>query len=129
MSAFGPTHDGDPCPCGSDASYSACCRPLHDGARQAGSVEELMRSRYAAYALGLSDYVWRTWHPRTRPEDIDLEGDLTWTGLSVHGVGEDWVDFSAAYLSRGGAGVLREHSRFEQRAGSWFYVEAAADAP
>ena len=30
-----------------------------------------MRSRYAAYVLGRSDHVFRTWHPRTRPDDVD----------------------------------------------------------
>ncbi|HVX54620.1 YchJ family protein, partial [Nocardioides sp.] len=58
---------GSPCPCGSGLAYDACCGPLHRGARQAGSALELMRSRYAAYALGKADYVFRTWHPRTRP--------------------------------------------------------------
>lgn len=119
---------GQPCPCGTLQPYDACCGPLHRGAALAATAEQLMRSRYAAYAVGDADYVFATWHPRTRPESIDLDPDVTWTGLSVHGSGEDWVEFSAAYLTRAGAGELRERSRFEQRAGRWFYVDGEVDA-
>ena len=45
---------------GSQQNYRACCGPLHHGERQAGSAEELMRSRYSAYAYGDDDYLFRT---------------------------------------------------------------------
>jgi SEC-C motif domain protein len=115
------------CPCGSGESYDACCGRLHRGAATADSALELMRARYSAYAVGHADFVFTTWHPRTRPDDVTLESELTWTGLDVHGHGEDWVDFSAAYLTRGGAGELRERSRFERRAGRWLYVDGEID--
>ncbi|GAA1969692.1 YchJ family protein [Nocardioides panacihumi] len=114
---------GQTCPCGSGATYDACCGRLHRGAAQAGTAVELMRARYSAYAVGDPGFVFATWHPRTRPEDVTLDPELTWTGLEVHGYGEDWVEFSAAYLSRSGAGELHERSRFEQRAGRWVYVD------
>lgn len=85
-----------------------------------------MRSRYAAYAVGGTegaDYVFRTWHPRTRPADLALEGGPTWVGLTVEEYGDDWVDYTATWTQDGDAGMLREHSRFEQRAGRWFYVD------
>lgn len=112
-----------PCPCGTGRSYDQCCGRLHRGAAQAATAEELMRSRYAAYAVGDTDYVWRTWHPRTRPESVEPDPSLVWTGLEVLGAGEDWVEFEASYTSARGAGALRERSRFEQRAGRWFYVD------
>lgn len=115
---------GAPCPCGSDLAYDACCGPLHHGARQAASAVELMRSRYAAYARGEADYVFRTWHPRTRPADLTLAGGPTWTGLVIHGYGADWVEFTASYVGTdGAAGMLRERSRFERRAGRWLYLD------
>ena len=114
---------GSPCPCGSGAAYDACCGPLHRGVRQAATALELMRSRYAAYAVGDADYVFRTWHPRTRPADLTLEDGPTWTGLTVEGYGEDWVDFTARWDGPGGPGEMRERSRFEQRAGRWLYVD------
>lgn len=117
------------CPCGWDTSYDACCGRLHRGAARAESPEELMRSRYTAYAVGDLDHVWRTWHPRTRPDDLVPDAGLTWTGLEVHeaGVVDDehgWVSFTASYtLADGTAGRLRERSRFERRAGRWMYVD------
>ncbi len=48
------------CPCFSGARYVACCAPLHRGEREAVSPESLMRSRYAAFALGLGEYLVRT---------------------------------------------------------------------
>ncbi|MEE0875740.1 MAG: YchJ family metal-binding protein, partial [Fibrobacteraceae bacterium] len=38
------------CPCGSGKSYAECCEGIIKGARLAASPEELMRSRYTAYA-------------------------------------------------------------------------------
>lgn len=115
------------CPCGSDASYDACCGPLHRGARQAATAVELMRSRYSAFVLGELDHLFRTWHPRTRPlrlvED-GLDTSRTWTGLDVLDHGEDWVAFDAHYTVGGVAGVQHERSRFERRAGRWVYVDA-----
>ena len=42
-----------------------------------------MRSRYAAFAVGDEAYLFRSWHPRTRPDDLSLPEHRTWTGLVV----------------------------------------------
>jgi SEC-C motif-containing protein len=91
-----------------------------------------MRSRYAAYALGETAYVFRTWHPRTRPADLAAATPgLLWTRLEVLdtvGGGPDdatgEVEFRAHHQGPGGAGVLHERSRFERRGGRWVYVDA-----
>jgi len=114
-----------PCPCGSGTSYAECCRPLHQGVRQAATPEELMRSRYSAYALGLADYVFRTWHPRTRPDDVTLTGSPKWTRLEILGATGDTVEFRAHHADPDG--VLHELSRFEQRAERWLYVDGDID--
>ena len=114
----------DPCPCGSGTAYGACCGPLHVGARRAETPEELIRSRYSAYALGELDHVFRTWHPRTRPDAISPRPGTTWTGLVVHRAEGDLVEFTAHFRNAEGAGVHHEVSRFEQRGGRWVYVEA-----
>ena len=41
-----------PCPCGSGRAFDECCGPFLSGAAAAPTPEALMRSRYAAYALG-----------------------------------------------------------------------------
>ncbi|WP_077088797.1 YchJ family protein [Mycobacterium rhizamassiliense] len=122
---------GPPCPCGSDESYRTCCGPLHDGASQAASAEQLMRSRYSAFAVGDADYLFRTWHPRTRPADVTVDPRITWTGLQVidtaaGGPDDDRgeVEFTACFESAGRPDSLHERSRFERRAGRWFYLDA-----
>lgn len=113
---------GAPCPCGTGTAYDACCGPLHRGARLAATPEELMRSRYSAYALGEADHVFRTWHPRTRPPSVTPDPTTTWTRLEVLAAEGDEVEFRAHYVGPDGPGVLHERSVFEQRAGRWVYV-------
>jgi SEC-C motif-containing protein len=103
---------------------------LHRRQAEAETAEELMRSRYAAYAVGDLDHVFRTWHPRTRPDTIEPDPTLTWTGLTVlnvlaGGTGEDAgeVEFEAAYERAGRPGRRRERSRFERRRGRWVFVD------
>ncbi|CAA9258992.1 MAG: UPF0225 protein YchJ [uncultured Corynebacteriales bacterium] len=110
--------------------YAACCGPLHCGTRDAVSAEELMRSRYAAYAVGDLGHLVRSWHPRTRPEPLALDTARAWTGLTVldvvgGGRGDETgeVEFEAAFESAGTHGRLRERSRFERRRGRWVYVD------
>ncbi|TFV55013.1 hypothetical protein E4P42_24260 [Mycobacterium sp. PS03-16] len=120
----------DPCPCGNDRPFGGCCLPLHTDERRAQTAEELMRSRYSAFAAGDADYVWRTWHPRTRPDTVALDGDLEWTGLQILTVaggspGEDAgeVEFVAHHRRGRRTGTLHERSRFAVRASRWFYVD------
>lgn len=124
----------EPCPCGSGKSYRACCGPFHHGESQARSAEELMRSRYSAFACGDADYLYRTWHPRTRPADVTIGAGTTWIGLNVidtvaGGPDDDYgeVEFTARFESADRVGSLHERSRFERRAGRWFYLDAVAD--
>lgn len=126
-----------PCPCGSDEPFGRCCLPLHLGERQADTAEALMRARYSAYAAGDLDYVWQTWHPKTRPAKL-AETGLTWTGLEIvdtvdgrAGDESGEVEFRAHYIENrrsgrsapGVGGTLHERSRFAVRARRWFYVD------
>lgn len=92
-----------------------------------------MRSRYSAFALGLGDYLWRTWHPKTRPEDVHLD-ETEWTALEVVDVvagresdQEGVVEFVAHYRQGRRFGELRERSRFARRARRWMYLAAEQD--
>ena len=118
------------CPCGSGTSYDACCGRLHRGAAQADTPEELMRSRYTAYALrdrAGADHVWRTWHPRTRPLTVTPDPDVRWTGLVVHDASDDEVEFTASFERLGEPGTLHERSRFVREDGHWVYLDALPD--
>lgn len=50
------------CPCHSGKTYDACCKPFHAGEREAPDPVSLMRSRYAAFALGEAEYLVHTLH-------------------------------------------------------------------
>lgn len=98
----------DLCPCGTGRAHDACCGALHRGERPAASAEELMRSRYAAYALGDTAYLLATWHPSTRPASVDLDPAITWQRLEVLGAedgqpGDEWGTWSSARISGTGA--------------------------
>lgn len=120
---------GEPCPCGGGQRYTACCGPLHAGEQPAASAEALMRSRYSAYVLKLADYLLATWHPSTRPSELDLAADDSkWLGLDVkrHEVQDDdraMVEFVARYRIAGRGHRLHELSRFVREEGRWFYVD------
>ncbi|OIJ90742.1 hypothetical protein BIV25_31145 [Streptomyces sp. MUSC 14] len=114
------------CPCGLPRSYDACCGRFHQQGAGAPTAEALMRSRYSAFVKGDTGYLLRTWHPRTRPERLELDPRMRWTGLEIvdstdgsafHTTGT--VTFRASY--RGGA--LHERSRFERVDGAWVYVD------
>jgi SEC-C motif-containing protein len=108
-----------PCPCGTGRAYDACCGPLLANTQLASSPEQLMRSRYTAHATGDGDHLFRTWHPRTRPDDIALDPATRWTGLRIVAAEGDTVEFVATSEGE----VMHERSRFEQRAGRWVYVD------
>ena len=115
-----------PCPCGA-GPYDACCSPFHRG-EPAPTPETLMRSRYSAMVLGLSDYIFRTWHPATRPDDLEVE-PVPFTRLVIVDApppSEDRgeVEFEAHSLG----GVMTERSRFAKRGKRWFYVDGDVDA-
>ena len=123
------------CPCGSGTALSGCCLPLHDG-ESATTAEALMRSRYSAFATGRLDHVFRTWHPRTRPDDLSPTPEVSWVGLKVlrtvdGGPLDDTgtVEFRATFRRADRAAVMHETSRFERRAGRWLYVDGDISWP
>lgn len=100
------------CPCTSGKAYGECCLPLHRGDREPAHAEELLRSRYAGFALGEVEYLYRTLHEdhpdRKKPRDRSLMAlrmasqTLRYMGLVVietRGPDRDGVE-QALYLAR-----------------------------
>jgi SEC-C motif-containing protein len=122
------------CPCGSGRSYVDCCGPLHDGA-PATTAEALMRSRFSAFARGLTPYLLTSWHPSTRPTALESDAETEWRRLQIvdvvrggpedtEGVVEFRASFrSAASSSQPGSGLLHERSRFVRFDGRWVYLD------
>ncbi|NMD55590.1 preprotein translocase [Tsukamurella columbiensis] len=89
-----------------------------------------MRSRFAAFRDGDAAWLLASWHPSTRPAELDLDEDVRWRGLqivdTVAGGATDRtgvVEFRATYLADGEFGVLHERSRFVREDGRWWYVD------
>ena len=58
--------DSEKCPCMSGKSYAECCEPVIRGTRKAATPEELMRSRYSAYAKAEIDHIINSTHSAQR---------------------------------------------------------------
>ena len=120
------------CPCSSGKPYAECCGPLHAGEAKAGTAEQLMRSRFSAFAVGDAAYLLRSWHSSTRPARLSLDRDTRWTRLEIVGARdggpfhtEGTVEFRAYYRERGGPEqALHENSSFARENGDWVYVSA-----
>lgn len=118
------------CPCGTGRAYTECCGPLHAGARPAPTAVALMRSRFSAFAVGDVSYLLRSWHPDTRPAELELDETFTWRRLQIvdsDAGGEDdavgIVEFRAQYVQDGSRHILHERSRFERVKGEWRYLD------
>ena len=144
---FGPGQPPEPpaalCPCGGGA-YGSCCGPLVAGAQQAATAEQLMRSRYSAFARAARDpraieHLLRIHTDPSQPAGARRRAlqascrQLQWIGLTVlarEGGGprdqQGTVTFAARWRDRAGQeGVLQECSRFGRGAGGeWLYLEA-----
>lgn len=97
------------------------------------TAEALMCSRYSAFVVGNVPYLLASWHPSTRPVELELDTSMTWRRLDIvdtvaGGPFDDTgiVEFAAYYRQDGERGVQRERSTFLREGGRWFYVEAVA---
>ena len=130
------------CPCragDTDAlDYDQCCGRWHLGFAQgifAQTPEQLMRSRYSAFALAqrndkqgqdLLRYLLGTWFSATSPGDLEIS-PTQWTGLEVLATQTDGdagiVEFLAHFKVNGKADQMHECSRFIRLADRWYYID------
>lgn len=125
-----------PCPCHSNKKYKQCCQPYHKGVYPKTALL-LMRSRYSAYALGLTQYIMATTHPNNPDATIALSDwqnsiaefskDSQFIGLNIlefiDGEDESYVAFEA----RLNHGTMKEKSRFLKVNGKWLYESGSFD--
>ncbi|MGA0935875.1 MAG: YchJ family protein [Pseudohongiellaceae bacterium] len=124
----------EPCICGSSKPHGKCCEPFLTGKDKPRTTKQLVRSRYAAYALGEPmhrEYLIRTWHPATarniRMADLIADGHV-WTGLEIIDARQKGdlgrVEFRATYrVNDGPEEVHHEISAFHRNKGEWLYLE------
>ncbi|RDB43048.1 zinc chelation protein SecC [Halomonas sp. DQ26W] len=123
---------GKRCPCGSGSVLAECCGRYHRGA-PAPSPEDLMRSRYSAFALDLTEYLLASWHTSTRPQQLEPGSTTRWVRLEVVAASEQGegdsargrVHFRATFHEGRRWAVLEENSRFVQEAGRWVYLDGS----
>lgn len=124
----------DLCPCGSNASYGACCRPVIAGEQKAMTAEQLMRSRYSAYVKKEISYILTSLHPDHRA-DYDEKSSRAWAERAEwHGIkilktvaggvddSEGQVEFVVSYLENGLRQEHHELSTFQKKDGDWFFA-------
>ena len=132
------------CLCGSGKDYSACCKPLHAGARPASDAVELMRSRFTAFCLGLPEYLWDTLHSQN---EASVQGKDAYCAKiarapqtmqkctlrvldtrepDAHGVAQVLFYADIAVHKRSRAFV--EQATFVQENGEWRYIAGHARA-
>jgi SEC-C motif-containing protein len=107
----------------------------HHGSQELATAEALMRSRFDAFRRADEAWLLRTWHPTTRPAQVDLSDNPLWRGLQIidtvaGGVDDDTgvVEFRATYIADGGGiGVMQERSRFVREGGQWFYLDGEVE--
>lgn len=124
------------CYCCSGKNFEECCKSILEGSRKAGTAEELMRSRYSAYATALIEYLMKTTHSATRKfydakaieswaissKWIQLEIVKTEKGMSDDF--EGFVEFKATYQDKEGKIIVHhENSHFLKEKGEWFFLE------
>lgn len=120
------------CYCGSGKSFQDCCEPLIRGERLPYSPEELMRSRYTAYATRQMQYLVDTTDPQALGE-IDHRANQEWAektefiGLEIVKSSEEGnkgtVEFKAQFKVVGSDEVQTHHevSTFRKQSGRWYF--------
>jgi SEC-C motif domain protein len=124
-----------PCPCTSKKPYDRCCGPFHAGTALPETAEQLMRSRFSAYALGKVDYLIST-RPNAKRADENREElaqyckSVSCVGLKIvskekGGKADDTglVTFHASLQANGRRSLHIETSSFTREHGQWVYVD------
>lgn len=121
------------CPCG-HGQYAACCQPLHQGIASAQSAEQLMRSRYSAFAKHEIDYIVKTtalgqqkqldhaaldaWSRHNQWQKLEILNSLPKLDKS-HAM----VEFKAYYFDGQENQIHHEQSYFVYHADQWFFLD------
>jgi len=136
------------CPCGSGSSFNQCCCLLINNEKKSQSPEQLMRSRYSAYATKAADYIYKTYAESSKVQqsisDISAWAKETkWLRLVIHSASDyavcnvdDKVEgsesilnnlptvcFSAYYQHQGEYFLMKETSRFVLEDSQWRYLD------
>ncbi|WP_411691532.1 YchJ family protein [Acinetobacter gandensis] len=125
------------CPCG-QGNYANCCQPLHLGVAIAATAEQLMRSRYSAFAQHEIDYIVQT-TAKGQQQALDVAAIRDWSEsnqwlkLEVVQAQEKLdknhaqVEFKAHYHDGQQAQEHHEISHFVKYAGAWYFLDPTTE--
>jgi SEC-C motif-containing protein len=129
------------CPCNDAVEFAACCEPVIRGQRKAATAEELMRSRYSAYALGEIEWIVDSQSPDGR-QFVDRRATEEWSKRATwHRIeivetreggpddAEGFVEFKAYYTLGGEDITHHEIASFRKENGTWFFVDGIEVRP
>lgn len=129
------------CPCGSPL-YSECCQLLHTGQKKAQSAEQLMRSRYSAFAKQEIDYIVKTTAlGQQKALDVKAIADWSkanqWLKLEIVQAQEKLdkthaqVEFKAHYADKNNdpnqVQIHHEVSHFVNVENTWYFLDPTTD--
>jgi len=132
-----------PCYCGSELSFEQCCKLIIQGDINAKTPEQLMRSRYSAYATKQVDHIFNTYAKDSKAnqsvEDIKHWAEQTvWLKLNIVNtdniekhqyeffINNDSlpvVEFFALYIHDKKFHKMSEKSRFTLENNQWRYLD------
>lgn len=120
------------CPCCSNENYLDCCGRFIMQKQVPATPEELMRSRYTAYALANMDYIEKTMKPPAsnnfnKRDASKRAKKIKWVKLEVLNtsgieLNKGFVEFIAYFYDKK-LKAIHELSEFHQDNGQWYYVD------
>jgi SEC-C motif-containing protein len=116
------------CPCGSTLLFIDCCQLFITHKKSPSRPEQLMRSRFSAYATKNGQYIFDTYGDKPQKKQLiqDIQSwaeECLWIALKIHEAKEDIVEFSAFYIVDNTLCELRERSNFSLEQGLWRYID------
>ncbi len=128
------------CPCHSKKDYETCCKLFHEN-RFLANPEQLMRSRYSAYAMGLALYIIKTTHKMSpffntdkkswTTEIMKFSKSTTFEDLTIISHSEEgdvaYVTFFARMTERDLDISRTEKSTFKKVDNSWLYFDGICE--
>ena len=117
------------CYCGSLTTFESCCQKFINFSQNAKSPEDLMRSRYSAYATQAIDYLISTTalfqrQSLSKREILIWSQSNQWNKLEIITSTTNTVEFKAYYTdSKNLSYIHHEKSTFGIEDGKWCYVD------
>lgn len=123
------------CYCGKKILFSLCCGAIHNAERKAETAEELMRSRYSAFATANGNFLRKSHSIKTidrfkKEESVRWSKSVKWQKLeiirTINGGKNDStgiVEFRAHYKHNFLCYSIHERSIFLKENGKWYYLE------